>query len=195
MGCLPFRLSFPCWSLFALLFFWVLRVLLFFFPLDFVSVTHLCCSLGCPAVLPLVLSSYPPSSLSQAITILAILVWRLVASYSNFLLFIIFLLAAVLPRLPCGCSLSLSLSPLLCFRCSCFISSGCILFVVSTWRFSSHPLLLRPLFSWPWFAYIASVALAGRSLLIAYLPSPLVRGAVPFATFLLLLFSFPCAFL
>ena len=40
---------------FALLLIWVLRGLLFFFfPLDFVSVAHLCSSLGCPAVLPLV---------------------------------------------------------------------------------------------------------------------------------------------
>ena len=31
--------------------------------------------------------------------------------------------------------------------------------------------------------------------LVTYLPSPLVRSAVPFATFFLLLFSFTCAFL
>ena len=60
-----------------------LGVPFFFFPLDLVSVVHLCCSLGCPAVLPMVLCVYPLSSPSPlAFPYMAIIVWRLVAAYS-----------------------------------------------------------------------------------------------------------------
>ena len=54
---------------------------------------------------------------------------------------------------------SLFLAPPM-FRCSCFVSSGCTFLVVSTWRFSSHLLLLRPLFSRLRFASAAAVDIA-----------------------------------
>ena len=92
---------------FTLLFFWVLRGFSFL-----LSAVHLCCSLGCPAVCPLVLVDYPPSSPSPlAITYIAFLIWHLVAAYSILLLFSRCLLAAVLSPLPCG--YSLSFAPLL----------------------------------------------------------------------------------
>ena len=108
VGCLRFLLASLADPFRALVFLGPPGFPFFFFPLDFVSVAHLCCSLGCPAVLPLVLGDYPPSSPSPlVITYIAILVCRLVA-YSVLLLFIIFFLVAVLSRLPCDCSLSLS---------------------------------------------------------------------------------------
>ena len=56
---------------------------------------------------------------------------------------------------------SLSLAPPL-FRCSCLVSSGCTFFVVSTWRFPSHLLLLCPLFYRQRFTSTTAVALAGH---------------------------------
>ena len=83
---------------------------------------------------------------------------------------------------------SLFLAPPL-FRCSCCVSSGCTFLVMSPWRFSSLP-LLPPLFYRPRFASATVVALAGHLFLVAFLPSPLVRCAVPFDTFFLLICSF-----
>ena len=132
-----------------------------------------------------------PYSFVRPLTLLFSLVFVLLISLRPFLLFLA--LAAVLSRLPCGCSFSLSRpSSVSAHLLRCF---WLLLLFLSPRRFSAHLLLFPPHFSCPRFT-IRCHCCAGRSpLLVACLPSPVVRGAVPCAYFLLLLFSFACAFL